>query len=305
MMKSLHTPILCLFLSALISANLQSSENSDLQIELEQLRKEKQILQQELANTAARAEALEKRLVAMEAARNQPPAPTADSSGPSPAQKPSSPWEAEFSLGANLSSGNNDSSRLNAALKGVRTTELDKLSLGLQGEVGQNEGQTNAQRLEGVADYQRDVDPIWYWYVNGKAEHDDIAGLDYRTTLGPGLGWHVIRTDTVILDLEGGPAWVAEQLAGNRLEHSLRGRIAQHFEWQFTRSAKIYQDLEFLDNLQDIEDWLLIAEIGVETNLTETLSLRVSAEDRYDNQPAAGRQRNDLFLKSSIVYQFK
>ncbi len=294
-----------LLLPLLVTATIQAQDSPDLQKELELLRQEKRLLQQELADTAARAEVLEKRLIAMEEARSQSPAPPSDSSAPSPVQKPASPWDAEFSLGANLSSGNNDSSRLNAAIKGIRTTELDKLSLGLQGEVGQNEGETNAQRLEATADYQRDLDPTWYWYLNGKAEHDDIAGLDYRITLGPGLGWHAIRTDTITFDLEGGPAWVAEQLDGGDLEHSLRGRIAQHFEWRFAKSAKLFQDLEFLDNLQDIEDWMLIAEIGIESNLTETLSLRVSAEDRYDNQPTDGRERNDIFLKSSVVYKFK
>jgi putative salt-induced outer membrane protein len=295
--------LICLLFTLLFSLPLPAQENADLQKELEKLREEKRLLQQELADTAARAETLEKRLIAMEEQRQK--ASTPSGSDVSPVQEAPNPWDAEFSLGANLSSGNNDSSRLEAALKAVRTTELDKLTFGLQGEVGQNEGETNAQRAEAVADYQRDIDPTWYWYINAKGEHDDIAGLDYRVTVGPGLGWHIIQTDTISLDLEGGPAWVAEQLEGGPLEHSLRGRIAQHFEWRFSKAAKLYQELEFLENLQDFDDWILVGEIGIESNLTETLSLRVSAEDRYDNEPAEGRQRNDIFLKSAVVYKFK
>lgn len=294
---------LALFFILTVSLAAAQEETTPLEAELARLRQEKAELQRALVETSERAQRLEKRLLAMEQQRETDKAPAEPS--PSPDQKLKGPWDAEISLGANLSSGNNDSSRLNTEFKAIRKTEIDKLTFGLSGEVGQNESVTNAQRIEGVTDYQRDFSETWYWYTNAKGEHDDIAGLDYRTAIGPGLGWHAISTDTMILDFEGGPTWVAEKLRGESLAHSIRLRLAEHFEWQFSSFAKLYQDLEFLANAQDVEDWLLNAEIGVESDLTRTLSLRVSAENRYDNQPAPGRLKNDLFLKSSVVYKFK
>lgn len=44
--------------------------------------------------------------------------------------------------------------------------------------------------------------------------------------------------------------------------------------------------------------------MGVEADLTKKMSLRVTLQDIYDNEPAAGRKRNDIRLVSGVAYKF-
>jgi len=49
---------------------------------------------------------------------------------------------------------------------------------------------------------------------------------------------------------------------------------------------------------------LIVAEIGIDSDLTEKLGLRLTIQDMFDNEPAAGRKSNDLKVVSSLRYKF-
>ncbi|MEO0453959.1 MAG: DUF481 domain-containing protein [Verrucomicrobiota bacterium] len=300
-----HLILVCLLGILPFSSQAQSEnspEPSAAELQLKKLQEENALLRDQLSQTAARANKLENRLAKIEAERTAVNPPASDDTPPE--VEKTSLWTAEIALGADYSSGNNDSAAIAAGVKAVRTTEIDKLTLEARADFAQNESVSIRERLLGLADYKRDLSEDWYWYARGELDRDVIAGVNWRANVGPGLGWHIIKNDKMALSLEGGPTWVAEDLIGATLSHSVRARLAQNFEWQFSEYAKIYESVQIIDNLQDISDWLLIAEVGIESDLTKSLSLRVSAENRYDNRPAAGRDKNDLFLQSSIIYKF-
>ncbi|MEM1156828.1 MAG: DUF481 domain-containing protein [Verrucomicrobiota bacterium] len=236
----------------------------------------------------------------------QPPAPQTPASA-TPDLKPKSEriWETEIALGANLSRGNNDSHRVKGEVKSKRTTEVDRLILALAAEAGENEGTSTSEYLEGQADYRRDIHERLYWYTLLNGRRDAIADLDYRFTLSPGLGYTFIDEEQLDLSFEAGPAYVIEKLEDQDPEHSFRGRVGQELEWQINEWAKLFQNSEFLVNAEDTDDWILEAELGIETAITESFSLRFGAKDIYDNQPAAGRKKNDIQLNTAVVYKFQ
>ena len=58
------------------------------------------------------------------------------------------------------------------------------------------------------------------------------------------------------------------------------------------------------DNHWVLKNDILNAEIGLETDLTDKMSLRTFLQDTYDNVPAPGRKKNDLKLVTAIAYKF-
>lgn len=56
--------------------------------------------------------------------------------------------------------------------------------------------------------------------------------------------------------------------------------------------------------MDDIENRILNFEIGIETQWTKKLALRVFAPDTCANQPAAGRKENGLKLVAARACQF-
>ena len=51
-------------------------------------------------------------------------------------------------------------------------------------------------------------------------------------------------------------------------------------------------------------NYLVNAELGVDSALSKTLSLKTYLVDNFNNQPASGRQKNDVKLISGISYNF-
>ncbi|NJK90428.1 MAG: DUF481 domain-containing protein [Blastochloris sp.] len=214
-------------------------------------------------------------------------------------------WKAEVGLGASLSRGNNDAYQVNLSAKAVRKTDLDELVLALNADLGENEGEKTSEKGKASADYRRQFDKKWYWLLGSSLERDQLADLEFRATVGPGVGYRFFDSDQVKLSLEAGPAFVAEKFTDDSIDYSARGRIGDRFEFKLTQSATLFQSTELLFNFQDTEDAIVTNELGVETKLNSALSLRVFGKHRYDHLPAPGTRQNDVSLISALVYKFE
>ncbi|MDR0534101.1 MAG: DUF481 domain-containing protein [Verrucomicrobiales bacterium] len=221
------------------------------------------------------------------------------------AEKLKNPWKMEVNAGGNYATGNTNSYRGNLGFKAVRETAIDQLTLNLAGEYGKTSDTLDAERLLAEANYRHNIEDDLYWLANTSFLHDGVSGLDFRNTIGPGLGYYFIKNNTITLLLEGGPAYVWERNEGEPSTSSVRGRVAQEFDWKFTPNAKLFERWEFLDNLQNVQDWVTTLEGGIETSITKTISLRLSGRYQYDNDPAVDRKKGDFTALGALVYKFE
>lgn len=219
--------------------------------------------------------------------------------------KPKKIWKADISLGAVYTSGNTDSTSVAFGAKGIRETADDKLTLELNAHYGETEGTKDKENIKGEVQYNRNITDRFYWLIYSSLERDALADLEYRFTLNPGLGYYIIKNDTMTLSIEGGPAYVAEKLTDLKLESSVRGRVAEMFEYKINDYVTFFQSAEFLENFQETEDFIFTLEGGIQTKLSKSWALRLSAKNRYDNLPAPGTKENDFQATTSVVYSFE
>jgi putative salt-induced outer membrane protein YdiY len=304
MPRPLCSTLLCCWgILAILTATLcaQAAEPSKAELLLRIKHLEEQNAKLAVDATRARMEAEQSRKLYQAAISHQePPAPDMSAVA-------AKLWKAEVSLGATASSGNNNAYQVNLAAKGTRTTKIDELIMALTANVGETEGVKSSEKGKATVDYRRDIDgeSRWYWLVASSLERDQLSGLDYRLTVGPGAGYRFWNTKKFKLALESGPAFVAEKNSKAEVDYSVRGRVGDRMEYQMTSYAKLFQTSEILFNLQDTEDYLVNSELGVESSLTKILSLRIFGQHRYDHVPAAGKEENDFSLISAIVYKFE
>jgi len=100
---------------------------------------------------------------------------------------------------------------------------------------------------------------------------------------------------------------VTDQVTGeinSEVDTFLTLRAAEKFEHQLTPNSKIWQMLEILPQVDDWENFIASLEVGAEAAMNESLSLRLVLQDKYDNQPAEGKKRNDLTLIGAVAYKF-
>ena len=214
------------------------------------------------------------------------------------------PWERSIALGLSLTSGNSDSVLFTGGINGNKVWSTDELRLRLDGAYGKSDGTVNNSKLAGLVQYKHLFTERWY--VTGVADglHDDVADLSYRLTAGPGVGYYFIKSKLTRLSGEIGPACVIERFYGQGNHVYPTARLAERLDRQLTESSKIWQSLEVLPDLTDIDKYVATAEAGVEAAMTKTLSLRLVCQDRYNSQPSDDRKRNDIQLVSALAYKF-
>lgn len=221
-----------------------------------------------------------------------------------------------LNAGLTLTDGNSETMSANASL----ITEGEKEGLGsvlagieanygentvkttseVNGETVESESdETTVNNAKAYANVKKTLSPKTYGYLAGDVMFDDIAEIDYRATLGPGLGAYLVKNAKRELSLDAGPSYVWEKVGGESDDY-LALRFAERYTCQMSKTAKLIQSLEYIPEASDFDNYLLTGEVGVEAAINASLSLRVVLQDRYDSTPATGKERNDLSLIAGL-----
>ena len=225
------------------------------------------------------------------------------------APPPKPKWESSAAAGVTLTRGN--SSTLLATLSGKTGRKWDgnELSLGADAAYGESKvnGVTsrNADSIDGFAQYNRLFTERLYGYGRVDALHDEIADIKYRVVLAPGLGYYFIKDKKTELGAEVGPGYVIEELDGNRDSYASL-RVGEKFHQEISDRARIWENAEWLPQVDKFKNYIVNAELGIEADLTadKRLALRAVLQDTYNNDPAPARQKNDAKLITAIAYKF-
>jgi putative salt-induced outer membrane protein YdiY len=220
------------------------------------------------------------------------------------AAPPKPKWESSASLGVTLTRGNSDTTLF--TVKGLtdRKDNVNEFSLGADAAYGANNGVENAESLHGFGQWDHLFSDKFFGYVRVEGLHDGIADIRYRALVGPGAGYYLLKGTNTTLAAEAGGSMVFERLGAKDSSYATI-RLAEHFEHKFAaHGVRVWQKAEILPQVDDFKNYIVNAEVGVETSIAKNLSLQTYLDDSYANQPAPGRQKNDVKLVSAISYKF-
>jgi putative salt-induced outer membrane protein YdiY len=225
------------------------------------------------------------------------------------AEAPAAPkWTTSVNLGLNMNRGNSKNTAANGSIVSERKGDKHEITLGAEGNYGQSEEtqadgskemNTTVQNEKGYGKYRYLFTDRNYGYFNGELSQDKIADIKYRLIVGPGLGRYLIKSDKNTLGTEAGISWIKDKVAdveGDRFAL----RAAETYEWKISETAKIWQNVEYLPALDDFNNYLVNGEVGVEAAMNTKFSLRVVAQDKYNNKPASDKEKNDFILTAGI-----
>jgi hypothetical protein len=229
-----------------------------------------------------------------------------------PAEPPKQIWESTASLDLALTRGNSDSFLATATINAHRKWENDELLLGAAAGYGNNTttDSTGQKVTSETVNYARAFGQFNYlfterFYVGLRLEglHDEIADINYRVTVSPMAGYYFIKHTNTFLVGEVGPSLVTQDLGGDTSTY-IGLRLAERYEYKFAGGARFWESLEWIPQVDEFDNWILNAEIGISAPIYKVLDVRLVAVDTYNNQPAAGREKNDLKLLAGVGARF-
>lgn len=217
-------------------------------------------------------------------------------------------FKTSLALGAAITDGNSQTMQLNGSIVGEGEKEgLGSFRAGIEANYGEstvNETKdTTADNTKLFANAKRTLTPHSFAYADTSVFRDDIALIDYRAILGPGAGYYFLKNDKTTLSAEAGVSYVWEKVESVRDSYTAL-RAAERFEHKFSETAKLWESVEYIPQADDLENYLVNAEVGVQSALNAHLNLRLVLQRKYDNQPAPDREKADLNLIAGISATF-
>ncbi len=222
---------------------------------------------------------------------------------------PKSPWQTSAAAGLTLTRGNTKTFLGTLSILSNGKWEKEEANLGADFTYGQNEDKTpgklgkNAGPEHAFGQFNRLFHERLFGFVRADGLHDPISAVDYRVTLSAGAGYYVIKNEKMSLRGEVGPGFIFQKQA-HHIHNYPTLRVAERFEYKFSATAHLWQSAEFLPEVEHVRNYIVNAEVGVESALTKKLSMRTSLQDTYHNVPAPGLQKNDAKLIAALAYKF-
>lgn len=224
----------------------------------------------------------------------------------------SSNWTGSISAGADLTRGNSETMLYSGSFSVEKRTQVHEFKFTVEANYGESETtksngvkttQANVNNAKAVAEYKWLFLRRTYLYLNTEINRDDIADIEYRLLVGPGLGYYLLKTDAHKLNSEAGVSYLHEKKSAAD-EDTLMARFAERYELAISKTSKLWEAAEYLVSFEGCEDYRFNCEVGIESVITEEWSLKLTLQDKYTSRPAAGKKQNDLTLKASISYKW-
>jgi putative salt-induced outer membrane protein YdiY len=198
------------------------------------------------------------------------------------------PWDTGIELGLNGSSGNNESFSIRTGGYMKRESRFSKLDYSIyynrtttEEETTQDNATTDIRN-----DWLLDDTSPWSLYAKANLFYDRFQVFDLQTNGSSGIGYQIFKGPALKLTTRmgggasrefGGPdnQWTPEALFGFEYEQSV-------FDTQ-----KLYANMEYYPAFEDFGEYRLVTDGGWEIELAKpsNLSLKISANDRYDSTP--------------------
>lgn len=227
---------------------------------------------------------------------------TSDAAPPIPLtiEQPISLWEVTAAAGLGLTSGNSDTLAASAQILATYVTDKREFYTGADYFYSETNGEETTSNYRAFADYNRLLSERFYLGLATEYFVDDQAGIDYRASAVPLLGYYLIKNDTAKLALEAGFGYLWED-QGTKNEYTTV-RAAQRFELALSDRVSLWEKVIYSAEAGDFDNYTLSAEVGISTRLSDSWALRTVARNSYDATPAAGAKENDLSILSGLSY---
>ena len=227
-----------------------------------------------------------------------------------PAQAPPPPppgWAGSASAGLALTSGNSDTSTVNAAYELKRDTGGPVIikSNGLL-VYGKSEDLLTNDRLALDGRVERKLSARTSLFGQTQYLRDSFKAIDYLVSPTVGVSQLLVKDDRTELAADVAVGMVWEQ--NTDLDLRTDGAVAagEQFSRKLTATTELKQKAAALWKMDDFGDALYVFGVGLAASITAATQMKVEFLDTYKAQPPVPTvQKNDIAVLVSFVYKFE
>ena len=211
-------------------------------------------------------------------------------------------WSGELELGGSISTGNTDRENLNANGKVDYHTGPWRTQAKFTLQFTRDEGRTTADRMVASIEPRYDITDRLFAFNFLQYEDDRFSGFDFQVTENVGLGYWLIKSETLTSSVSAGPGVRLNAIrATNETETEVTGRLATDTSWDISGNVALTLTSAAVLSGERLDTE---SKIALTTKITQTLAARVSIELRHDTNPPGTAKSTDTLTQFSVLYAF-
>ncbi len=210
-------------------------------------------------------------------------------------------WSGSGEAGAFLSSGNTNTRGIAIGIDLVKETTRWKHVLHGFADFQRQDGVTTRERYLASYAGNYNITPRLYSLLTLAYEQDRFSGFNSRLSESIGLGYKLINTPTIRLNLEGGPALRQTRFTNGFNDNTFAARLGGGFWWQIAPNLTFTEDATYF---YDGSNNSVQALSALTAKINSALSARASFQFNSESNPPPGRQTSDTVSRVTVVYSF-
>lgn len=209
-------------------------------------------------------------------------------------------WDGRVKLGARFDSGNSSREDYAAALELERALDGWGFEGRLEYAYSEVDGQVGRDQILASARGEREAGERFTYFATADYEQDALAGFDWTSFIGAGLGYRVLTGEAASLVLRAGPGARVLSLPGRGVETEAALDLGADFSARLTDSVVFASETAFLLAGSSRAD----QRFSVVTALGELWALEFKVHYRHEFEPEPGFEEGDTRTDISIVREF-
>ncbi len=222
-------------------------------------------------------------------------------------QKPAE-WKTHIELSYVVTSGNTDTQTFASKAEVKKEEQVNRYYIKFEGLYAKNNGSETANKWNLNGRWERTISERMFGFLTANYLADKFSGYDYRLSLGPGLGYDIIKNEKHQLKGLATLSYYYDKFAPGSTDSSdsyAAGDFALNYRWQIQQNLKFKFDGDYLVSFSDTDKYFVNAEAGIESKINGHVSLGVSYKVAYQNQlPSSGLKHTDTTFLTSLVVDF-
>lgn len=218
-------------------------------------------------------------------------------------------WTGEGSFGAGVTTGNTETTDVNAGLKVAHKGAVWAQSGEFSIEYGKTDGDETKNKMKAAGQVDRFFGERLSAYGRLTWEKDEFSGFENRYFAGLGVAYQVIVSENTLWALQGGPGFRIDEVRAQptatppvlaTTEESLGVAAGSRFKHQFNEAVALTNDTDVVwsdTSTQTTNSLALTAQ------LMGNLSARISFDVNHDTNPPEGFEATDTATRFSLVYK--
>lgn len=220
-----------------------------------------------------------------------------------PPKKPVT-WRGNITLGGNWQDGNTDTMNVSAGAQATRRGENDRFLINFLYNKSEDNGERTAENTYGQLKYDYFLNPKWYLYLNIDMLSDEFKDINFRTSVGPGVGYQIWEEENRVLGLEAGLSYTSEDRDIGEDTDWLSARVGVNFLYKLFDRIIFTDQFVIYPNLDDTGEYTLRNEAAFVTDIGANWAFKLSNIWERNSDPGPDLDQDDFTWILGLQYSF-